>query len=76
MKRGSIVGPLVLIAIGLVFLLKNIRPDLPLFDMFMDYWPFLLIGWGSLRLVEIPLHLFPRRQPCRSPAYPAANGRW
>ena len=32
MRRVSLVGPLVLIAIGVVFLLKNIRPDLPLFD--------------------------------------------
>ena len=53
MKRGSIVGPLILIAIGLVFLMKNIRPYLPLFNMFMDYWPFLLIAWGALRLLEI-----------------------
>ncbi len=53
MRRASVVGPLVLIAIGVVFLLKNIRPDLPLFDLFMTYWPFLLIAWGGLRLVEV-----------------------
>jgi DUF4097 and DUF4098 domain-containing protein YvlB len=47
------VGPLVLIAIGVVFLVKNIRPDLPLFDLFMTYWPFLLIAWGGLRLMEV-----------------------
>ncbi|MBI4891881.1 MAG: DUF4097 family beta strand repeat protein, partial [Acidobacteria bacterium] len=53
MRRVSFVGPLVLIAIGVVFLVKNIRPDLPLFDLFMTYWPFLLILWGGVRLVEV-----------------------
>lgn len=58
MRRGSLVGPLVLIVIGVVFLLKNIRADLPLFELFMSYWPFLLIAWGSLRLVEILITYF------------------
>ena len=53
MRRISFVGPLVLIPIGVVFLVKNIRPDLPLFDLFMTYWPFLLIAWGGLRLMEV-----------------------
>ncbi|WP_321475589.1 DUF4097 family beta strand repeat-containing protein [uncultured Paludibaculum sp.] len=58
MRRGSLVGPLVLIVIGVVFLLKNIRPELPLFELFMSYWPFLLIAWGGLRLVEILVTYF------------------
>jgi hypothetical protein len=52
--RGrSIVGPFVLIALGAIFLLNNVRPDLKLFSLFAKYWPFLLIGLGVLRLLEV-----------------------
>jgi hypothetical protein len=53
MRRGSITGPIILIAIGVLFLIDNIRPELPLWSLFAQYWPFLLIIWGVLRLVEI-----------------------
>ncbi len=53
MRRGSIIAPLILILIGIVFLIKNIRPDIPLFEMIFTYWPFLLIAWGLLRMVEV-----------------------
>src|SRR6476646_7752090 len=53
MRRGSIVGPVILIVIGAVFLLNNIRPDLSVLDMLASYWPFLLIVLGLLRLIEI-----------------------
>jgi DUF4097 and DUF4098 domain-containing protein YvlB len=53
MRRGSLVGPLLLILIGVWFLLSSLRPDLPLLDLAARYWPFLLIGWGALRLAEI-----------------------
>ena len=32
MKRGSFIGPMILIFIGAVFLMRNIRPDVPLMD--------------------------------------------
>jgi hypothetical protein len=73
MKRGSLVGPLILILVGVVFLLKNIRPDLPLFDMFMNYWPFLLIAWGGLRLVEI---LFLYFRGSSLPVSGVSGGEW
>jgi DUF4097 and DUF4098 domain-containing protein YvlB len=53
MRRGSLVGPLILILIGGLFLMNNLRPELPLLEILANYWPFLLIGWGALRLLEI-----------------------
>src|SRR5512141_2096738 len=73
MRRGSLVGPLILIAIGVIFLLKNIRPDLPLFELFMSYWPFLLIAWGGLRLVEILVTYF---RGAKLPAAGISGGEW
>jgi hypothetical protein len=54
MRRRSLVGPLVLILIGALFLINNFRPDLRLFTLFAgEYWPFLIIGFGVLRLIEV-----------------------
>lgn len=53
MRRGSIIGPLILIGIGVLFLLRNVWPEIPVLDYLSRYWPFLLIVWGVIRLVEI-----------------------
>ncbi len=53
MKRSSIVAPLLLIAIGGLFLARNLYPDIPLLDYLARYWPFLLIVWGVMRLAEV-----------------------
>jgi DUF4097 and DUF4098 domain-containing protein YvlB len=53
MKRRSLAGPLLLILIGAWFLISTLRPDLPLIDLAARFWPFVLIGWGALRLLEI-----------------------
>jgi DUF4097 and DUF4098 domain-containing protein YvlB len=53
MRRGSVIGPLILIGIGALFLLRNLWPEIPLVDIISRYWPFLLIAWGGIRLVEI-----------------------
>ena len=53
MRRGSVVGPVILILLGGIFLLNNIRPDFSVLDTLVNYWPFILIAWGVLRLVEI-----------------------
>ena len=53
MRRGSVIGPLILIGLGLLFLSRNLWPDVPLADLISRYWPFLLIAWGLIRLVEI-----------------------
>lgn len=55
MRRGSVVGPLLLIGIGGLFLARNVFPDLPLLDYLAQYWPYLLILWGTVRLIEIAI---------------------
>ena len=52
-RRRSVVGPLILIALGALFLWNSLRPDLPIFELISVYWPFFLIGWGALRLLEV-----------------------
>jgi DUF4097 and DUF4098 domain-containing protein YvlB len=53
MRRASITGPIILIVIGLLFLLRNFLPGLQLLDLMSQYWPYGLIAWGCLRLVEV-----------------------
>ena len=52
MRRRSITGPLLLLLIGSMFLWTNLHPETPIFDMVARYWPFVLIAWGLLRLLE------------------------
>ena len=53
MRHRSLTGPLILLIIGGLFLWRNLHPDVPVFEMLAQYWPFLLIAWGLLRLVEV-----------------------
>ncbi|MBI3210883.1 MAG: DUF4097 family beta strand repeat protein [Candidatus Solibacter usitatus] len=53
MRPRSITGPVILIAIGCFFLFRNVWPDIRVYEFFSMYWPFLLIGWGVVRLIEI-----------------------
>ena len=73
MKRNSVVGPLILILIGGLFLLKNLRPELPLMEIFGKHWPFLLIGWGVVRLGEV-LFAAARSRPVPVPGI--SGGEW
>ncbi len=61
MRNRSITGPLILIAIGAFFLWYNLNPSLPVWQLFSVYWPFLLIAWGFLRLVEVALNAIAAR---------------
>ena len=61
--RRSIAGPLVLIVIGLVFLLRNFGIRFPFWHFFGHWWPLLLILFGVIRLVEYSMS---RRQGYRS----------
>ncbi len=73
MKRVSFIGPLLLILIGGLFLAHNLRPELPILRLVSEYWPFLLIGWGFLRLIEI---LYARIQSRPLPAAGIGGGEW
>jgi len=53
MRRGSVIGPLILIGFGVLFLFRNLWPEIPLVDFISRYWPFLLIAWGAIRLIEV-----------------------
>ncbi|HEY6341980.1 MAG TPA: DUF4097 family beta strand repeat-containing protein [Bryobacteraceae bacterium] len=53
MRRGSLFAPLVLIALGALFLVRNVYPELPLLQYLAKYWPFLLIVWGAARVAEV-----------------------
>lgn len=55
MRRRSITGPLLLLLVGGFFLWRNLYPQAPVFDIVAQYWPFVLIAWGLLRLVEVVL---------------------
>ena len=62
MTRHSITGPLILLLIGGLFLWNNFHPEASVFEMLANYWPFLLILWGVLRLIEA---LWPRQSEWR-----------
>jgi len=51
-RRHSVVGPLILIVIGGLFLLRNLGYTLPLFQHYVRYWPLLLVLIGLVRLAE------------------------
>jgi len=50
--RRSLAGPLILIVIGLVFLLRNIGVHIPVWHFFGRFWPLLIILWGVVALIE------------------------
>jgi DUF4097 and DUF4098 domain-containing protein YvlB len=53
MRRRSLTGPVMLLLVGGLFLWKNMHPEAPVFEMMANGWPFLLIGWGVIRLIEV-----------------------
>lgn len=73
MRRGSLVGPLLIILIGVWFLVATLRPDLPALDVAARFWPFLLIGWGAMRLVELLLTAAKHRP---LPSSGISGGEW
>jgi hypothetical protein len=73
MKKGSIAAPVILILIGALFLANNLRPEIPLMEFLGRYWPFLLIGWGIVRLLEIVYWAARGRQ---LPSAGISGGEW
>ncbi len=53
MRPRSLTGPLILVIVGGLFLWRNFHPEAPIYEIFALYWPFLLILWGVLRLIEV-----------------------
>lgn len=51
-RRRSLAGPVVLIVIGVVFLLKNLGWGLPWLHLLGHWWPLLLILLGAIKLYE------------------------
>ena len=73
MRRGSIVGPLLLITVGVLFLLNNLNPEISLIGLIARFWPYILISGGGLRLLEI-FYMAARRQPL--PPSGISGGEW
>jgi DUF4097 and DUF4098 domain-containing protein YvlB len=73
MRRGTLAGPILLIAVGVLFLLHNLNPQWPLLDWVARYWPWVFIVWGALRLAEI-LALAAQAQPL--PRRGLTGGEW
>jgi DUF4097 and DUF4098 domain-containing protein YvlB len=73
MRRGSVVFPFVLIALGGIFLANNLNPSLSVISLISKYWPMLLILWGTLRAGEI---LFTYLQGKPLPVSGLSGGEW
>jgi hypothetical protein len=50
-KAGSMAGPFILIAIGVLFLIHNLT-QFNIFHLIGRYWPLILIVVGVVKLVE------------------------
>jgi hypothetical protein len=53
--RRSFTGPMLLLLVGSLFLWHNLHPEAPLFDTVAKFWPFVLIAWGFIRLIEVSI---------------------
>lgn len=50
--RGSITGALILIAVGVVFLIANLKPDIDPWPVLFRYWPLILIFIGVGKIFD------------------------
>ena len=53
MRRRSLTFPLFLLLIDGLFLWSNLHPEAPVWYILSQDWPFVLIAWGLIRLVEV-----------------------
>ena len=75
LRRGSVLGPILLIGLGLIFLLLQTgHIDAAWFwDSYARWWPLLLVGAGLVILAEWALDQFQMRNPDR-PQYRRSIG--
>jgi len=73
-RPRSITGPIILVVIGAIFLLNNLRHDIPFWRLFSDYWPVLLIVLGVIGLVEVLFYA--SRGGGTVPPRPMGGGGW
>ena len=52
---GAIGGPLIMMLVGVAFLAHTISPEVPLGSYLARYWPWLLVVWGGIQILEILL---------------------
>jgi hypothetical protein len=71
--RGSLAGPIILIALGIVFLLLNLYPDFDPWPALFRYWPLILIllGLGKIWDGYYARHY---SEPGAAPARPIISG--
>jgi len=72
--RGSLTGPLVLIVIGVLFLIHAVVPDFAVTELLSQYWPYLLILWGVIGLVEVCVRFATSSGPV--PTSGISGGAW
>jgi hypothetical protein len=72
-RKASLAGPLLLIALGGLFLARNLYPDLQLGDYIARDWPYVLIFWGVLRILEISYWAFTSKP---LPRRGVSGGEW
>src|SRR5579884_3744014 len=73
MRRASVVGPLILILIGALFMARNFWPEIHVGDLIANYWPYILIVWGLLRLAEVAFWSFSSKP---LPRNGVSGGEW
>jgi Domain of unknown function (DUF5668) len=52
-----LIGPVILIVLGLFFLMNNLVVDFPIGELMRRGWPFLLIAIGIIQLFAVPFHI-------------------
>ncbi len=51
-RKQSLFGPLLLILLGTLLLVRNFRPEFPFWELVAQYWPVVLLVWGLAKLAE------------------------
>jgi DUF4097 and DUF4098 domain-containing protein YvlB len=66
-------GPLILIALGALFLMHTLSPDFRVAQFISAYWPYFLILWGVIQLLELAVVAM---QPKTLPPPTVGAGSW